>query len=388
MFSVFKVLRQIFGKSSKSKDIVGSIIDSISKPIDNLIKGSTGSGMTDADIEASNMTLKNQQILNQEEWERKIDFYSRFESPSAQVRQYKEAGLNPMLLGGSGASVSASGGVGSPGSASAQASSGVLGSILGSILGMVTKFKQISTEKALTSESNDIRRYAAETERLQAQNYGAYLAALTEGQNQKNNVFYEAFGVDMQNKEADTKAKEAQASYLYEVAGSETVRRRLMESGIRLNDSQTAMNEVQKAILLAQEKYSDRYFKAIAEILEYQSTVLSVDADVASRLSKSGNDLLYHRAVAECAQMIFDAGMQKDIWEGDAFKQSVDGKMTKKDWTQVTMGLIKTILAGGAVVGASAVKSAARGIIPPSPWSPQQQYQFYGATGYRFDSTL
>lgn len=340
-----------------NKTPYGKIVSSVW----NFINKTTGNAMTTAEQQAAETTLKNQQVLNQEEFDRKIDFYERFESPAARVRQYKEAGLNPMLLAGNGASVSASGGVGSAGSAPASTSSGdVLGSVLGSILGAVTKTKQINMEREMRSRDLDIKD-------KQIDAYSQYLSALTTGQNQKNDVFYEAFGVDMANKQADTAAKDAQANYLYQVASSEVVRRRLMESGIRLNDSQIACNEIQKAILEAQEKYSDRYFKAIAEISEYQSTLLSIDADIASRLSKSGNDLLYHKAVAECAQMIFDAGMKLDIWEGDAFKAAVDGKMTKKDWTEVTIGVIKTLLAGGAVVGATALRAASRAVVPPMP---------------------
>lgn len=354
--------------NDKVSSYLGKILRSITAPIEALIAKTTGSKMTPAEEQAADTTLKNQQLLNEEEYARKIDFYERFESPAAQVRQYKEAGLNPMLLAGNGASVSASGGVGSAGSASAQTSAGsALGGVLSAVLGMVSKMKQIDTERSLTSSQQDINRYQAETARLQARNYGAYLAALTEGQNQKNSVFYEAFGVDMQNKQSDTKAKEAQASYLYEVAASETVRRSLMESGIRLNDSQTAMNEVQKAILKAQEKYSGRYFKAIAKISEYQSTIVAQDANVAERLGFKGKDFLYHRAVAECADMIFKAGMDLDIWEGDAFKQAVDGRMTKKDWTSTVFSLLKTVLAGGAIVGSAAIRSAAKVVVPPMP---------------------
>lgn len=99
----------------------------------------SGSSMTTAQKQEMDSQLANQQILNQEEYDRKIDFYERFESPQARVRQYKEAGLNPMLLAGNGASVSASGGVGSPGSASMAPSADSSGfpDVLGSILGVM-----------------------------------------------------------------------------------------------------------------------------------------------------------------------------------------------------------------------------------------------------------
>lgn len=360
-------------------DGIGDFFHYLLTSVRSYIAKVTGTAMTNAERQMAATSLRNQQTLNQEEYDRKIDFYERFESPEAQVRQYKEAGLNPMLLAGSGAGAAASGGVGSAGSAPAQ--SVPMADILGSILGFMTKKKQLDQEKAL-------REYENETHRLQVDNYGAYLAALTAGQEQKNSVFFEAFGVDMQGKEADIKAKEAQANYLNEVAGSEVVRRALMESGIRLNDSVTAINVIQKAVIKAQEKYSDRYFKAIAEISEAQATIEGINASVESKLAENGKEYQYHARVAECADMIFKAGMDLDIWEGEAFKKAVSGEMTKKDWTGAVVSVLKTLIGAGAVVGASALRSSARGIVPPSPWTPQQQYQFYNATGYRFDATL
>ena len=147
------------------------------------LKKTTGSGMTNAEREIAATSLRNQQVLNQEEYDRKIDFYERFESPEAQVRQYKEAGLNPMLLAGSGAGAAASGGVGSAGSAPAQSAS--MTDILGSILGFMFKKKQLDQEKSL-------REYENETQRMQVTNYGAYLDALTKGQQNKNDTFWEA----------------------------------------------------------------------------------------------------------------------------------------------------------------------------------------------------
>lgn len=98
----------------------------------------TGSQATGRDRDLANIQLENQQTLNEEEYDRKIDFYERYESPEARVRQYKTAGLNPMLLAGNGASVSASGGVGSAGAASATPSgSGGLPDVIGSILGVM-----------------------------------------------------------------------------------------------------------------------------------------------------------------------------------------------------------------------------------------------------------
>ena len=362
-----------------------SLMNTVGKSIDNVIKQTTGLGMTDKEKELSDTSLQNARTLANEDYERKIDFYERFESPEAQVRQYNAAGLNPALMYQNGASVSASGGVGS-GSASAQDATGALGSVLGSVLGMVSKMKQIETDRLLGSSRLDIDRYEAQTRRYQAQNYSAYLAEMTRGKQMENDTFYSMFGLRQQEIEANVSMKNAQTEYFVQVASSEVTRRQLMASGIRLNDANVAIASVQKAILVAQSMYSDRYFKAVADLQEAEARMGNIDAGVYERLNEK--DLLYHSAAADLADMIFRAGMDKDIWEGDAFKKAISGEMTKKDWSQAVIGLLKTLVGAGAVVGAGALRSASRAIAPPMVMSPGMQYQYYQAVGSRYDTTL
>lgn len=86
------------------------------------LKGSTGGGATNRDKELADISLENQEILNEQEFQRKKEWFDNYESPEAKVRQYSAAGLNPMLLAGGGASVSSTGGIGSAGSAPADSS--------------------------------------------------------------------------------------------------------------------------------------------------------------------------------------------------------------------------------------------------------------------------
>lgn len=136
--------------SLKGTDFEGESLGTLfAKWFERVDKKILDTGMTQGQIDRSNTELNNQRILNEEEYDRKIDFYERFESPEAQVRQYKNAGLNPALLFGSGASVSASGGVGSAGDVSqpSQAGDG-LGAILSSILGVMQFGLQSKTVKS------------------------------------------------------------------------------------------------------------------------------------------------------------------------------------------------------------------------------------------------
>lgn len=129
---------------------VGDLGNYLSDVASNYAKKYGETGLTDREKETVDYQTEAQTKLNDEEYDRKIDFYERFESPEARVRQFKEAGLNPMLLAGNGASVSASGGVGSAGAAAAPSSpEGGLASIIGTIM-QVKNFKL--QQRAIESE--------------------------------------------------------------------------------------------------------------------------------------------------------------------------------------------------------------------------------------------
>lgn len=124
----------------------GEIFSFFSKAVSDKL---LDTGMTQGQTERSETEFRNQQILNEEEWQRKLEWYQRFESPEAQVRQYKEAGLNPALLFGNGASVSASGGIGSAGSVSQASGTGDgLGAVLSGLLGIMNFGLQAKTVKS------------------------------------------------------------------------------------------------------------------------------------------------------------------------------------------------------------------------------------------------
>lgn len=153
--------------SLKGTDYEGqNLISLLSNPLENIIKKYTGTGMTDAEKESADLDLNNQRILNQEEFARKREWYEEFESPEAMVRQYKAAGINPALLYEGAPGVSASGGVGSAGSANVPSpgESDFLGSILSTILG----FKQLGVSRSAVEAENAKR--GAETESLTIEN--------------------------------------------------------------------------------------------------------------------------------------------------------------------------------------------------------------------------
>lgn len=341
---------------------LGKLVNSITPFVDSLVYNVTGAGMTGRDKEVSDTTLRNQQILNEQEYDRKIDFYERFESPAAQVRQYKEAGLNPALMFQSGASVSASGGVGSAGSAPAQDTGSALTGVLSSILSFVTERKRNENEMELGRNRNDIALFDAETRRIQAQNYGAYLEELTRGKQYENSTFFELFDARKANLETDTQLKWMQQQYLNAVINSESVRQRLMESGIKVNDNQALVLGIQHSILAAQSRYSDQYFKATAELQTAVAKMQSIDASNYEELQKQGK--LLDAAAAQLADVIIRAGMDASIFTGEAFEKSVEGKMNKKELAQLLTKIFGTLATAGTAIGLGVMRFGAGAVAP------------------------
>lgn len=331
----------------------GDSVEGVIRGIVNYWNKLTGADATDAEL--ANIDYQN-------EWSE--DMYNKYYSPEQQLKSqaagFDAIGLNRMLMAGnSPGATSPSSGSASSGAASPLGIMDAISSLLG-VRNQRTKLKQ---DWALESEHLSNEKFANETRRLEAENYGEYLRILGQGQQQKNDAFWTMFGLDVQEKESNIGLKNAQQEYFWQVANSESVRRRLMESGIEVNNMSVAIQSVQKAILEAQSKYSDKYFSAVAELARIQQESAGIDLGVKNQLNEK--KLLYHGAVAEIAEMIFQAGMSQDIWEGDAFKQAVSGKMTKKDWTQSVMGLLKTLIAGGAAIGVAGLRVGAKAIVPP-----------------------
>lgn len=280
------------------KNGLGGILNTLSSAINQILKGGsmenlikywTHSGITDEAKETMDLQLQNQQLLNEQEYERKIDFYEQYESPEARVRQYKVAGLNPMLLAGGGAGVSASGGVGSAGSAgTASAGSGDPLSFIAALANVMYKGKEL-----------EIRDYEAQTHRMQSMDYMEYLRSLTG----KTNVETEQL-VDMYPQKKELVVQ--QSNYYSELARSEDGRRRLMQSGIDLNTAEKAIKLREEAILAAQEKYSDKYFSAVAALSYYQSQLASTQSDFERRtLEKRIEGLNY-----QVSDMLFEAALK------------------------------------------------------------------------------
>ena len=133
--------------------------------VESLWNRITGVGQTNADRAAQDFSAQQAQINREfqsaeaqkaRQWQQ--DFYTQYQSPQAQVRQYQEAGLNPALLYGRGATPAASASVASNGP-SGDTASGVVSpadpsSLLNFIFGMAKLPSEIDL---LDAQADDFR---------------------------------------------------------------------------------------------------------------------------------------------------------------------------------------------------------------------------------------
>lgn len=190
--------------------IFGDAAKGLANSLNNAVAGVTGTRLTDAQREKISTETEAQNWLDEQDYDRKIDFYERFESPAAQVAQYKAAGINPALMYQSAPGVSASGGVGA-GSAGSAGDSGVdVGSLL-ALLGNMANIKanfdlrtrQMDIEKSLGEQRIALDKYKTDAQI----DYWKTLAGESESRTILN-------GVKVRQAEADVKTREILNWYL------------------------------------------------------------------------------------------------------------------------------------------------------------------------------
>lgn len=213
--------------------------------------------------------LNNQ--LAENDLTRKEQFYEQFESPEAQVRQYKSAGLNPMLMYSSGAGVSASGGT------SASGVSGGSGSGIGEFVQLISsmlnyKLQSRSIENQFHAQRLDnlnkeqslqIQRQVATAQAEYWKNLGSFHQKRVEEINQNMQFVREMFPLNKQI------LQDQHNQYLDQLKNTE-VQRRLAEQNISESRAREALDRRQSILLYIQEQYSNDYYRLRNEAIEAQ----------------------------------------------------------------------------------------------------------------------
>lgn len=236
--------------------LLGSAISAVSAWIGSLWNQKRK--MSTSDTQASELSLRNQQVLNEEEYDRKLDFYNRFESPAAMVAQYKNAGLNTMMLAGGGASVSASGGIGSAGSAPADNSSPTSPDMVG-VLNSLLNYKLQS--RRLDIEERAVQLDADRNPSVISRNLGSAEASYASAEEKRALVEKKAAQLD------------AQTEVFKDSLNTAKVERELKRAQISKAEADAALSIRQEALLAIQEKYSDKYWENTLDIQESQKAL-------------------------------------------------------------------------------------------------------------------
>lgn len=133
----FKKVGKFF---SDAWDKIKSSFNTVGKGVDNWFTGVTGSALTPAQREANEFSAKQAEL----DYQRQVDFYEQFQSPSAMMAQYRDAGINPALMQNNSLQPSGVSG-GAPGSVSPGGVGNPLDMIT-SVLGLVNSVKQTNAD--------------------------------------------------------------------------------------------------------------------------------------------------------------------------------------------------------------------------------------------------
>lgn len=104
-YSEKKIGSTDYTKDNRPLGFLGDVFAGVFNGIGNLWKKITGLGTTDSEREAMDFNSEQAQINRDfqsaeaqkaRQWQQ--DFFTKYQSPQAQVRQYQEAGLNPALM--------------------------------------------------------------------------------------------------------------------------------------------------------------------------------------------------------------------------------------------------------------------------------------------------
>lgn len=238
----------LFQKEFSFKSLFGQELWNIlQKGVKNLFNSFTGSAMTDAEKESSELDFTHQSALNEQQYDMKTDFYERYESPVAQVRQYQQAGLNPMMLASSGASVSATGGTTSGNSGSQSGSNpSAFVSLLGTLLNYKVQKQSNDNEAALIASTNQRNLGAAESSFASAERTRTLM--------------------DSEKRQIEANIAESKSRLQ-----SQDVQRALDKAKIKTEEAEAALKIKEASLKAIEEKYGDDYWKNVVALQNAQT---------------------------------------------------------------------------------------------------------------------
>lgn len=140
----------LLGKTGLGKKLGLGSDPGLGRVFESVVDKYTGAGLTGAEQEQNAWNAQQADIA----YQRQIDFYNQFQSPDAMVKQYQDAGLNPALMYGKGASaaspISAPQASGSGGTSQGDLISGIL-----SLVSMKQQIENFKVDRALKGQQKE-----------------------------------------------------------------------------------------------------------------------------------------------------------------------------------------------------------------------------------------
>lgn len=320
------------------------------------------------EIEDENTTLA---------YKRQREFQEAYLTPAAQIQSlaagYQSVGINKMMLAGSqpGATSGSVPQASAPSGTSAPSIPSGIGDMFAALMDYQLGNKRIDNEYELRSRELDIENRRTMSQEAYWRTLGSYYGAKTTAQENENSVFSirkDTLEADLSLKKASLQqidqwiAESASRIYVNNEQASELFAR------ATLHDVQAAGQAIQNAILEAQQKYSDRYFHALAKIEEANANLATFESEkVRTHFTKVKEAYL-----AELEKMIASSKETKDWVNSEAFKRMCEGKMTDGErtqfWGNLAGGVLRTgLTVAGGLWGASILGAgkAASSFKPP-----------------------
>lgn len=345
-----------FGSGAGTFNLLGALV--------NYLKSISGEGMTNADRERMDYQGEWNNRLAEADLQRKEQFYEKYESYGAQVRQMQDAGLNPALMYQGGAGASATGGTNA---GSVSGSSAGITDVLGSVLQMAFKTQQLKQDRELRSRELDI-------EEQKNVAYGDYLRSLTRGQDISNEFRAAQESAKLENVRANT-------AVLQDSLKTAEVQRRLAESGITQNEADAALKFREALLMEIEAKHRDEYLKLQNEYQELvnelqRATNPLIQRHLAAQIRELNKraDLLQEQAamvvLERDGQAITNGLLAKEYNTWDkTYKRNVAQSWVRSG-AQV-VGAVAGVVTGGAALGrllqpsAQVVNNIPNTILPP-----------------------
>lgn len=330
------------------------------------LKSISGEGMTNADRERMDYQGEWNNRLAEADQQRKEEFYEKYESYGAQVRQMQDAGLNPALMMQGGASVSATGGATASG---VSAPSSGVGDILGAVLQLSLKSAQMKQDKELR-----LQQLAIEADKNKS--YTRYLDAVAAGQEISNEYRAAQESAKLENIEANT-------ATLRDQLKNNEVSRRLMESGITQNQADAALKVREAALKEIEAKHRDEYLRLQNEYQELlneaqRTTNPYIERHLMAQIRELNKraDLMVEQAtmvvLERDGQAITNGLLAKEFNTWDKTYKRNAAQSWIKAGASAVGAVAGTVGAGAAVskaigAGASVVNNISSGLVAPPP---------------------